>query len=509
MASAEEDNFDIDIYGDGEEEKVEPQPEREMNRPTDSHAQDTYDPTNPSIAGTVKQETDESSYVPNEDSEMVNGADGTSKEDVKHAIASTDASSQDRMNIPRQPPQQQGTQRKEGIDERSIENGATMALLISDLHWWSNDDDIRGWVNQSECEDELKDITFSEHKVNGKSKGQAFVEFSSLQASSAVKRKIESFGEGLTYGKKHSVIFTGPHNPYRTLPKDAPPRGKDGPRHHQSPGAQVGNPNGPMNYGMNNMGGGYRGGRGGPSHRGGPMNMGGYQNRHFSGPMSNPPAGSFQGGAPMGGYHGGQMGGAMPQYGAFNRGGMMGGMRGMGGAPRGGRGGMMGGMPMGGMGGMMGGGMPGQMGTMGGAMGMGPMGMQGTFDFSLRLVAAASGGLDCSWRRNTVDMLLPKLQSVSRLCFQRAIPRRTSLSLVAGRGHPSTALRSAAEHDFLGLSRRASVGRMLSHTLPYRTGPGGFQPPQPHFNPAFYPPNAGVGGDGSWNPHGTKRQRPE
>lgn len=86
-------------------------------------------------------------------------------------IKSTDESGKNVLTIPKQAPQQQGIKRKEGSDERPIDPGATTALLISDLHWWNTDDDIRGWVNQAQCEDELKEITFSEHKINGKSKG--------------------------------------------------------------------------------------------------------------------------------------------------------------------------------------------------------------------------------------------------------------------------------------------------------------------------------------------------
>ena len=86
-------------------------------------------------------------------------------------IKSTDESGQDVLTIPKQAPQQQGIKRKEGSDERPIDPGATTALLISELHWWNTDDDVRGWVNQAQCEDELKEVTFSEHKVNGKSKG--------------------------------------------------------------------------------------------------------------------------------------------------------------------------------------------------------------------------------------------------------------------------------------------------------------------------------------------------
>lgn len=67
------------------------------------------------------------------------------------------------------PTPQQGVKRKG--DDRPVDPGATSALTVSDLNWWNTDDDVRGWARQAHCEDELKDITFSEHKVNGKSKG--------------------------------------------------------------------------------------------------------------------------------------------------------------------------------------------------------------------------------------------------------------------------------------------------------------------------------------------------
>lgn len=68
----------------------------------------------------------------------------------------------------------QGVKRKEGSDDRHIDPGATSSLLIQELSWWNTDDDIRGWAVDAKCEDELKEITFSEHKVNGKSKGFVF-----------------------------------------------------------------------------------------------------------------------------------------------------------------------------------------------------------------------------------------------------------------------------------------------------------------------------------------------
>lgn len=66
---------------------------------------------------------------------------------------------------------QQGTKRKQEDDGRPVDSGATSALMINELNWWTTDDDIRGWARAVEAEDEIKDLTFSEHKINGKSKG--------------------------------------------------------------------------------------------------------------------------------------------------------------------------------------------------------------------------------------------------------------------------------------------------------------------------------------------------
>lgn len=67
--------------------------------------------------------------------------------------------------------QSRGVKRKDSSYSRTVESGATTALLLSDLHWWITEDDIRGWVNKAGAEDDLSDVTFNEHKVNGKSKG--------------------------------------------------------------------------------------------------------------------------------------------------------------------------------------------------------------------------------------------------------------------------------------------------------------------------------------------------
>ncbi|PCG89365.1 Nucleotide-binding, alpha-beta plait [Penicillium occitanis (nom. inval.)] len=345
---AEEDNFDLDIYGDGGYNGQEG-PELILDAPeTNGH------------------EGGEGQYGNNDNTQAANGQEG------QHQIQSTAGQAPQQ-----QAPVQQGQKRKTSSSEdRPTDPDATTALFISELFWWTTDDDIRGWVNEANAEDELKDVTFSEHKVNGKSKSQAYVEFSTLQAATAVKRLIEHYASTGQPGRKHSANYTNPHqNPFRTLPKDAPTRKDD---RNNRPFNQPGTQN--MGYGMNNMasgnaGGGFRGGRGG-FNRGGM----GYNNRNYSGGMNT----GFQGaGGPMGG--GGfnnPMGGGMGGYGGGfnNRGGnMMGGgmrggpnMRGRGGGPNmGGAPNMMGmGMnPMGGMG--MNPAMAGGMNPMMGNMGMG------------------------------------------------------------------------------------------------------------------------------------------
>ncbi|KAJ9620761.1 hypothetical protein H2204_012171 [Knufia peltigerae] len=331
--AAEEDNFDIDIYGDGEGEigngeHMEYKEENEENL----FAMDAENEQHMQADEDVKPKSDpENEQVPAQTSQAHSGPE----EATQKPNDTTDKPT---------PVPQQGVKRKETSDDRPVDHGATNALMISDLNWWTTEDDIRGWTNEAGAEDELRDITFSEHKVNGKSKGQVYVEFSSPQAATAAKHTIEAQGGSQPAARKHSVVFTNAtHNPFKSLPKDAPTRTRDDRPVRGggfSSGARSDN-----NYGGNQ---GFRGGRGGNYNRGGYGGHGQY-NRNFSGPM--------------GGYNNNNMGfqgnmGMNNNYGGFNRGGMMGGpMRGNMGGMRGGRGGMN------------------PMMAMGGAMGMGNMGM--------------------------------------------------------------------------------------------------------------------------------------
>ena len=138
-----EEDFEIDIYGDAGGEQGDSKGEDVGSHSYDdnSHGHD--------------KNGDRHDYDESRDEGM---------DDAQDRERSTSATV-----TPSNPPQ--GVKRKEGSDERPVDPGATTALLVSELSWWNTDDDVRGWARQANCEDELKDITFSEHKVNGKSKG--------------------------------------------------------------------------------------------------------------------------------------------------------------------------------------------------------------------------------------------------------------------------------------------------------------------------------------------------
>jgi hypothetical protein len=159
--AAEEDNFDIDIYGDGETEGNEgdyKQEDTDINLDgSNEEQQHNHENVMPEGLSTTTS--------------TING-DTQSNESTTAILPSAQAKQST-------PAPQQGIKRKESSDDRPTDPGATLAVLISDLHWWTTEDDVRAWANQADCEGELKDVTFSEHKVNGKSKGYAHLHTSS------------------------------------------------------------------------------------------------------------------------------------------------------------------------------------------------------------------------------------------------------------------------------------------------------------------------------------------
>jgi hypothetical protein len=162
---ADDDNFDIDIYGEDEHNDVTTQQDATL---TDPPASTNTNAATSNGVEHVNTENGDQTAKQEQSDEATNG-DAQHDQSVQQIASTGGAAGQD---VPRQAPQQQGTKRKQGEDDdRPTDPGATAALMINDINWWISEEDIRGWANQSGCEDELTEVTFNEHKVNGKSKG--------------------------------------------------------------------------------------------------------------------------------------------------------------------------------------------------------------------------------------------------------------------------------------------------------------------------------------------------
>lgn len=152
-----EEDFEIDVYGDAEGGQ-------DQQDQTNDQAAEEYNQADNQANNQEQPEQHEQHLEENH--EMQEGdQNGSAEYDDYGMDGQNDGQQASASDHP------QGVKRKQEDDERPIDQNATNAVLLSDMQWWDNEDQIREWMQAAECEDELKDITFSEHKVNGKSKG--------------------------------------------------------------------------------------------------------------------------------------------------------------------------------------------------------------------------------------------------------------------------------------------------------------------------------------------------
>ena len=364
--ATEDDTFDIDIYGDdpSDAQQAEAQVTGGDAYKLDFSTTNDEDANQPNSApqatggSEINNQKTEQQATRDKSSEIPNTQQGTKRKAL-------DDDHDESIGSDSQRPGPVTTNSVTSLDTRptsAADPYAMPALRLTELQWWITEEDLRSYCAKAGVEDQLKELSFGEHKINGKSRGEAYLEFESSSAAEKVKNGIDkaiqaSANESGAKRKDWLIEFTHVGNNFKMAASSSAPK-KD---HQQS------------NY---NRGGYNNSDRGGYNNRGN-FRGGGFQNR---GNFNNTRGGMYQQSNPsQGGWGGGN--GMMPNMGGGDFNPMMG-MNMMGGFNNMGMN-QGGGMPMMNMnrGGMMGMNMMGRGGWNGGFQGQGNgMGQQGWQD---------------------------------------------------------------------------------------------------------------------------------
>ncbi|KAK0956145.1 hypothetical protein LTR91_022529, partial [Friedmanniomyces endolithicus] len=184
--SADDDTFEIDIYGDEDQPEADPE-----LYPAQPEQIATTDSTTGHVNGNdVHSGDDDETATLTSNTSTPHPTNGTTQTPPPQPSlkrkASDDFSTTPRQTSPHPTPHSQPS------DPQPLDPSALPALKLSDLHWWTTEEDLRGFCARASVEASLLDLSFNEHKVNGKSKGEAYLEFASPHAATAVKRVLEA-----------------------------------------------------------------------------------------------------------------------------------------------------------------------------------------------------------------------------------------------------------------------------------------------------------------------------
>lgn len=70
--------------------------------------------------------------------------------------------------------------------------GASLAIHVINLPWWTSEDDLRSRLSTYVSPKDIAHVVFQEYKVNGKSRGVAYIEFKELSASAKAREALDN-----------------------------------------------------------------------------------------------------------------------------------------------------------------------------------------------------------------------------------------------------------------------------------------------------------------------------